>query len=260
MLIGRYRINGHVTYAAVQPDGSVQPVTDPFAGPPAPDGDVVDGSAAELLAPCAPSIIVAAAVNYASHAIKRSPTDKPELFFKPPSSVIGPGQQVLLPTDAGTVEAEGELVAVIGRTARRVSVQDAADYILGYTCGVDVSAREWQRSDRQFWRAKGCDTFSPIGPVIATDIDPADCTLTTKVNGTVEQQTDVSELLFGVAELVAFTSRHITLRPGDVIFTGTPGTTPRITDGDVVDVTISGVGSLVNPVADHTTTTEGALR
>lgn len=266
MLIGRYRIDGHATYGLLDPDGgTVQPVRDPFVDAPQPRGDVVDASQAERveqLPPGEPSLIVAAAVNYRSHAIKRDPTDKPELFFKPPSSVVGPGQPIILPPDAGTVEVEGELVAVIGRTARHVPAEQAAGYVLGYTCGVDVSAREWQRADRQFWRAKGCDTFSPLGPVIATDVDPAGCELTTRVNGTVEQQTKVSELLFDVAELVAFASRHLTLRPGDLIFTGTPGTTPRITPGDVVDVTISGIGSLVNPVAAaqlDVTTTEGEL-
>lgn len=249
MLIGRYRGNDGAAYALLDTEGgTAQPITDPYAGDPRRRGAPIDAGSVEWLPPSDPSLIVAAAVNYASHAIKRSPTDKPELFFKPPISVIGPGERIQLPADAGVVEAEGELVVVIGRTARNVTAETAAEYILGYTCGVDVSARAWQRSDRQFWRAKGCDTFSPIGPVIATGLDPAGCTLTTKVNGEIRQHTDVSELLFGVGDLVAFTSRHLTLRPGDLIFTGTPGTTPAITAGDVVEVAISGIGSLVNPV------------
>ena len=249
MLISRYRHRETVCYGRVEPDsGLVQPVTEPFRGPVRPDGVPFPAAEAELLAPCTPSKILAAAVNYASHAIKRAPTDKPELFFKPPSSVIGPGEAIVLPPDAGVVEVEGELVVVIGRTARNVTAAQAGDYILGYTCGVDVSAREWQRADRQFWRAKGCDTFSPIGPAIACGIDPAACTLTTTINGQIAQETSVNALLFDVAELVAFASRHLTLLAGDLIFTGTPGRTPRVVPGDTVTVTITGVGALTNPV------------
>jgi len=258
LFIGRYDIDGHVRYAAVDAAaGTLQPISDPFLGDPTDEGGPVALADAVLLAPCSPKTIVAAAVNYMSHAIKRSPTDKPELFFKPASSVIGPGQPVLLPADAGRVEAEGELVAVIGRTTRNVSAREAPEHVLGYTCGVDVSAREWQRSDRQFWRAKGCDTFSPIGPLIATEPDLRQMTLVTKINGVTRQETSVSELLFDVAELISFASRHLTLQPGDIVFTGTPGTTPQIVPGDVIDVTISGVGSLVNPVSEAGPPTAG---
>ena len=263
MLISRYRYKNTTLYGILDPKTQqIQPLTDPFSGQAVPAGEPFPAADARLLAPCTPTKILAAAVNYASHAIKRAPSNKPELFLKPPSSVIGPQQAIVLPADAGTVEAEGELVVVIGKRARYVGHNEASDYILGYTCGVDVSAREWQRSDRQFWRAKGCDTFSPIGPAIACSIDPSECTLTTLVNGSMAQHTSTSELLFTAAELVAFASRHMTLYPGDLIFTGTPGKTPRIAAGDVVSVTISGIGTLTNPVADesinHTIDTEKA--
>jgi 2-keto-4-pentenoate hydratase/2-oxohepta-3-ene-1,7-dioic acid hydratase in catechol pathway len=249
MIIGRYLLDGEERFARVDSEASqLRLIRDPMlTGRIEETGEVRAASSATLLAPCQPRIIIAAAVNYRSHAIKRAPTDKPELFFKPPTSVIGSGDRVLLPYDARAVEAEGELVVVIGREAKRVSRDDALDFVLGVTCGIDVSAREWQRSDRQFWRAKGCDTFSPIGPFISTEIADSHH-LTTRVDGEVRQETETSELLFGIAELVSFASQFMTLRPGDALFTGTPGTTPGIEDGQTVEVEISRIGSLVNPV------------
>jgi 2-keto-4-pentenoate hydratase/2-oxohepta-3-ene-1,7-dioic acid hydratase in catechol pathway len=213
-------------------------------------------SEAVLLAPVPrPGKILAAAVNYQSHApgasvITKSdePPAEPQLFLKPSSSVVGPDDQIVLPEGARRVDAEGELVAVIGRVCRVVSAEDALDYVLGYTCGNDVSARHWQRDDLQWWRAKGADTFSPIGPVIATDLEPAALDLSTRVNGAERQQTNTSALVHSVAELIAFASRTCTLEPGDLIFTGTPGETPTMNGGDIVEVEIGGIGVLRNPV------------
>ncbi len=208
-----------------------------------------------LLAPVHPGKILAAAVNYQSHVasgrsiIKQDEAPAvPQLFLKPSSSVVGPGDAIVLPAAAHRVDAEGELVAVIGRNCRGVTPEQALDHVLGYTCGNDVSARHWQRDDIQWWRAKGTDTFSPIGPVIATGLDPARLDLRTLVNGEEKQRANTSGLVHSLAELISFASQAMTLEPGDLIFTGTPGETPRLHPGDVVEVEIGGIGVLSNPV------------
>jgi 2-keto-4-pentenoate hydratase/2-oxohepta-3-ene-1,7-dioic acid hydratase in catechol pathway len=209
-----------------------------------------------LLAPVArPGKILAAAVNYQSHAPGASVITKqeeppaiPQLFLKPSSSVIGPEETIVLPGGARRVDAEGELVAVIGSVCRAVEVESALDYVFGYTCGNDVSARHWQRDDLQWWRAKGSDTFSPIGPVVATELEPGALELRTLVNGEEKQRTRTSALVHSVAALISFASQVCTLEPGDMIFTGTPGETPKLSDGDVVEIEIGGIGMLRNPV------------
>jgi len=221
-----------------------------------PTGDTVLLSEVTFLAPVPrPGKILAAAVNYQSHAPGASvitkqdePPALPQLFLKPSSSVIGPEEKIVLPVEARRVDAEGELVAVIGRACRSVGEDEALDYVFGYTCGNDVSARHWQRDDLQWWRAKGADTFSPIGPVIATGLDPANLELRTRVNGEERQATNTSALVHSVAALVSFASQVCTLEPGDLVFTGTPGETPTLKDGDVVEVEIEGLGVLRNPV------------
>ncbi len=202
-----------------------------------------------------PGKILAAAVNYPSHlagsqrltGMAEAPSE-PALFLKPSSSVVGPEDAIVLPRDAGRIDYEGELVAVIGRPCRSVSVEEALHYVFGYTCGNDVSARQWQRGDLQWWRAKGSDTFSPIGPFIATDLDPTDLELRTRLNGREVQTTNTGALIHSVAALVSFASQAMTLEPGDLVFTGTPGQTGDLSDGDVVEVEISGIGVLRNPV------------
>ena len=214
---------------------------------------------ARLLAPVVPSKVLAAAVNYRSHVpgarsvLKdESPPSIPQLFLKPPSSIIGPDEPIVLPAEARRVDLEGELVAVIGRKCRNVPPLAALDYVFGYTCGNDVSARHWQRDDIQWWRAKGADTFGPLGPLVATALDPSDLALRTRLNGEVVQETSTAALIHGVAELVSFASRWITLQPGDLVFTGTPGQTPQLSAGDVVEVEIDGIGTLRNPVVAET--------
>ncbi len=207
------------------------------------------------LPPVHPGKILAAAVNYPSHlagsqrltGMAEAPSE-PALFLKPSSSVVGPEDAIVLPRDAGRIDYEGELVAVIGRPCRSVSVEEALHYVFGYTCGNDVSARQWQRGDLQWWRAKGSDTFSPIGPFIATDLDPTDLELRTRLNGREVQTTNTGALIHSVAALVSFASQAMTLEPGDLVFTGTPGQTGDLSDGDVVEVEISGIGVLRNPV------------
>jgi 2-keto-4-pentenoate hydratase/2-oxohepta-3-ene-1,7-dioic acid hydratase in catechol pathway len=208
-------------------------------------------SRVRLLAPVRPSKILAVALNYRSHLHqldKSSAPANPELFLKPPSAVIGPEEAIVLPPAAERVDYEGELVAIIGRRARGLRPEEALAHVLGYTCGNDVSARDWQQDDLQWWRAKGCDTFAPLGPWIATNLDPTNLELQTRVNGEIVQRTNTSLLIHDVARLVGFASQMMTLEPGDLVFTGTPGTTSPLKRGDVVEVDIGGIGVLRNHV------------
>ena len=156
-------------------------------------------SSVTLLAPLKPTKVHAVALNYCSHLRDRTELPVPGMFLEPTSCIVGPDDPIILPADAGSIDYEGELVAVIGKTCRNVSEADALDYVFGYTCGNDVSARDWQRDDRQWWRAKGADTFGPIGPWIVTDLDPARLHLVTRVNGEVKQETTTDLLIFSVA-------------------------------------------------------------
>jgi 2-keto-4-pentenoate hydratase/2-oxohepta-3-ene-1,7-dioic acid hydratase in catechol pathway len=228
---------------------------DLFAGS-TPAGDPIPLSDVRILSPVErPGKILAAAVNYQSHVPSGSTVLKsdgapsiPQLFLKPSSSIIGPAETIVLPAEARRVDAEGEVVAVIGSVCRNVPPEEALRYVFGYTCGNDVSARHWQRDDIQWWRAKGSDTFSPIGPCIATDLDPANIALRTRVNGAVAQEGNTSDLIHDLAAMISFASRVMTLEPGDLLFTGTPGVPPKLEDGDVCEVEIDGIGVLSNPV------------
>lgn len=224
-----------------------------------PVGATLPLAAVTLLPPARPSKIIAAALNYMDHLPSRKefvsiggeirePPAVPELFFKTPSAIIGPEETIVLPAGAGRVDAEGELVAVIGRRARGVSPKEALGFVLGYTCGNDVSARVWQKSDIQWWRAKSCDTFAPVGPCIVDKLNPRDLELQTRVNGEVKQSTNTCLLIHDVAHLISFASQVMTLEPGDLIYTGTPGSTPTLNPGDVVEVEIEGIGVLRNTV------------
>jgi 2-keto-4-pentenoate hydratase/2-oxohepta-3-ene-1,7-dioic acid hydratase in catechol pathway len=206
-----------------------------------------------LYPPTEPTKIVAIGLNYLDHITEDAPNfqqpENPIIFLKPPSSLIGSGEPIVLPAGPQHVDSEAELVVVIGRRARYVEEHEAFDYILGYTCGNDVSARDYQFKDGQWVRAKGFDTFTPLGPVIQTDLDPADLRITCRLNGEVRQQSSTAKLLFNVPYLVEFVSRVMTLEPGDVIMTGTPAHPPQMRVGDVVEVEIEGIGVLRNPVA-----------
>ncbi len=212
-------------------------------------------SEVRLLPPCQPTKIIAMAVNYpthvrdgARHMGSQASVGEPQPFLKATSCLAGPGDDVVLPPGAGPVHYEGEMVVVIGRKCRAVSPEKAVDYVLGVTCGNDVSAREWQRNDKQWWRAKGSDTFAPLGPWIVTGLDPMDLGLALRLNGQTRQQARTSELIHGVPDIISFISRYMTLEPGDVIYTGTPGTTDEMCAGDVVEVEVEGVGVLRNRV------------
>jgi len=202
-----------------------------------------------LLWPCEPSKILAVGLNYKSHLGDRPAPAKPELFWKPPTCLLEPEGKIVIPEGAGNVHYEGELVVVIGKKTKAVSPDQAAGCIFGYTCGIDVSERDWQKGDLQWWRAKGSDTFGPLGPAIAAGLDYKASRLQTRVNGEVKQSQFLSDLLFDPATVVSHASRCVTLYPGDVIYTGTPGTTSALKPGDTVEVEIDGIGILKNRVA-----------
>lgn len=204
---------------------------------------------ARLLWPCEPSKILAVGLNYKSHLGDRPAPAKPELFWKPPTCLLEPEGKIVIPEGAGNVHYEGELVVVIGKKTKAVSPDQAAGCIFGYTCGIDVSERDWQKGDLQWWRAKGSDTFGPLGPAIAVGLDYKASRLQTRVNGEVKQSQFLSDLLFDPATVVSHASRCVTLYPGDVIYTGTPGTTSALKPGDTVEVEIDGIGILKNRVA-----------
>ncbi len=227
----------------------------------APTGERVPLQGLRLLAPVLPSKIVCVGRNYASHAAElgNEVPEEPLLFLKPSSAVIGPDDPIRHPTWASDdVQHEAELAIVIGALVQDVDAATAATGmgtpgapIFGFTCANDVTARDLQRADDQWTRAKGFDSFLPLGPAIATDIDPADVRVRCLVNGEVRQDGSTSDLVFGVAELVAYISKIMTLLPGDVILTGTPDGVSTIAPGDTVRVEIDGIGVLRNPVVDR---------
>lgn len=207
-------------------------------------------SQVSLLAPVQPSKVVAIGLNYLDHITEDAPDfEKPEnpiIFLKPPSSLIGHGANIVLPRGPEHVDSEAELAVVISRRARYVRAEQAYDYILGLTCSNDVSARDYQFKDGQWVRAKGFDTFTPIGPAVVTGVRADKLGITCRLNGEVRQRSSTDMLLFGVPELVAFISRVMTLEPGDVIMTGTPAHPPRMAPGDTVEIEIEDVGTLRN--------------
>lgn len=207
----------------------------------------------QLLAPATPSKVIAVGLNYRSHldnspiGTRPEPTE-PGLFAKLPSSLVGPDAAIEIPPDAEVVHAEGEVVVVIGRAARHVGPEEAGDHIFGVTAGNDVSERTWQRDDLQWLRAKGSDSFGPLGPRIVTGAAWEDLRLRTRLNGEVVQDARTSDLIFSIPEIISYASRYFTLLPGDVIYTGTPGKTSTLRPGDRVEVEVEGVGVLANDV------------
>jgi len=200
-----------------------------------------------------PSKIVGIGVNYRAHAVEmgKGLPSEPLMFLKPPSAVIGDGDAIRRPGGYARVDHEGELGVVIGTRARRVPRARALDYVMGLCCVNDVTVRELQVKDGQWARAKGFDTFCPIGPRVVAGLDPSDLRITTRVNGEVRQDSRTSDLIFDVPALIAFVSEHMTLEPGDVISTGTPAGVGNLAVGDVVEIEIEGVGVLRNPVVER---------
>lgn len=230
-----------------------------LSGPPWHGGELLgvnDPPTSPRLAPCEPSKIICIGLNYAEH-VKESltvapgsgaPPAEPLFFFKPPSAALASGGEIVRPAGLERFDPEGEMALVIGRRAQRVSTSEALAYVAGVTAFNDVSARDWQKRDGQWSRAKGSDTFAPFGPCIALGLDPRDLALELAVNGETRQRARTSQMHFGPALLVSYVSRFVTLEPGDVIATGTPAGIAPIVPGDTVTVTVEGVGTLVNTV------------
>lgn len=204
----------------------------------------------KLLAPSQPSKIICVGRNYVEHAkeLGNEVPKVPLIFMKPPSSIINPNDTIILPPQSAQVEHEGELVAVIGKRGRHITAENAKKHILGYTIGNDVTARDLQKSDGQWTRAKGFDTFCPFGPWIDTEFDPADSVVTCRVNGQMRQMASTRDMVFNVGVLIAYISSVMTLDPGDLIFTGTPAGVGELKHGDEVLVEVEGLGVLKNPV------------
>jgi len=208
----------------------------------------------KLLAPVVPSKIVCVGRNYREHAAElgNKMPDEPLLFLKAPSAVIAPEVKIELPPASQQVEHEGELGVVIGRLVRNLTDgDDPLSYVYGYTCLNDVTARDLQRKDVQFTRGKSFDTFCPVGPWIDTEIDPANATVTTRLNGEIKQQGNTADMAFPVAFLIRYISEIMTLYPGDLIATGTPAGVSKMNDGDVVEVEVGGIGVLRNPIVNR---------
>ena len=203
-----------------------------------------------LLAPSEPGKIVCVGRNYVEHAkeLGNEVPKVPLIFLKPPSSIINPDDTIILPPQSAQVEHEAELVIVIGKRGRHVTAENAKKHILGYTVGNDVTARDLQKTDGQWTRAKGFDTFCPFGPWIDTEFDTADAVLTCRVNGQMRQMASTRDMVFNVGVLVAYVSSIMTLEPGDLIFTGTPSGVGELKDGDEVSVEIEGLGEIRNKV------------
>jgi 2-keto-4-pentenoate hydratase/2-oxohepta-3-ene-1,7-dioic acid hydratase in catechol pathway len=249
MQIVRFRAAGKTRYGALEGAGVVE-----YSGTPwsvfkhgrrrYPLKQVV------LLAPTLPSKIVAVGLNYRDHAAEMGAPipDEPRIFLKPPSSIIGPDDPIVLPPQSTRVEHEAELAVVIKKRCRNVPVERVRDYVLGYTCLNDVTARDLQARDRGPTRAKAFDTFCPLGPCIATDIEPNAVTVEAFVNGVVRQSGSTKDFVFPMEDVVARVSEIMTLLPGDVIATGTPAGVGPLSPGDRVEIRIDGIGALKNPV------------
>lgn len=215
-----------------------------------PTGERVKLAKVRLLAPCAPTKVVAVGVNYRDHAgeMGHDLPEEPILFLKPSTSVIGPGDEIVRPGQSQRVDFEAECAAVIGRTCSNVSASDAKRYVFGYTCCNDVTARDLQKKDGQWTRGKGFDTFCPLGPWIETEFDDSDALVESRLNGRVMQRSSTKCMIHPVERLVAFASSVMTLLPGDVITTGTPSGIGPMAAGDVIEVEIGGIGILMNIV------------
>ncbi len=245
--IVRYSLNGNVSYGILQGERIQEIDGDVFGEHDATDRwvDLVDVT---LLPPTDPQKVIAVGRNYRSHLGNREPAAEPGLFAKYPTSLIAHGEDILMPPDARDLHYEAEMVLVIGRECSDVSEADALDCVFAITAGNDVSERGWQSSDLQWLRAKGSDTFGPVGPSMVVGLDPDDVSVESRLNGEVRQSGHTSDLIFDVSTMVSYISRYFTLYAGDQIWTGTPGTTRAMQPGDVVEIEVGGVGVLRNTV------------
>ena len=247
----RFRTQVHDARWGILHDGSIQPLgAAPYDGG-APAGAAVAVADATLLAPVAPPKIFAVGLNYRSHLGNRPAPSSPEIFYKAITAVQDPEGPIVLPPASNNTHYEGEMVLVIGKRVSRATKEEAASAIFGVTCGNDVSERDWQNGankDLQWWRAKGSDTFGPCGPVLVQGVDYGNLRLRTRLNGEVVQDQTTADLLFDAATIVGAISQQVTLQPGDLVFTGTPGSTRKMNPGDVVEVEIDSIGTLRNTV------------
>lgn len=246
----RYASGGTTAFGVLEGETVRELRGDLFASP-TPTGKRLRLADVKLLAPVVPSKVIAVGLNYKTHLGERPAAAYPGLFAKLPTSIIAHGDSIVLPPDARNTHYEGELVIVIGKKASRVSKESARQYVFGVTAGNDVSERDWQKSDLQWFRAKASDTFGPLGPAIVTGLNYDDLLLQTRLNGEVVQSQRTKDLIFNVSEIVSYVSQYVTLLPGDVIYSGTPGTTKAFKAGDVIEVEVEGVGVLRNPVAQR---------
>ncbi|MFJ4650422.1 fumarylacetoacetate hydrolase family protein [Nocardia sp. NPDC088792] len=254
MRLGRVASPDGVAFVSVEGDGDqavVREIAEHPFGTPTFTGRSWPLADVRLLAPILASKVVCIGKNYAAHAAEMggpAPAD-PVIFMKPSTSIIGPNASIVLPPSSSQVDYEGELAVVIGRPCKDVPAARANDVILGYTVANDVTARDQQKYDGQWTRAKGYDTFCPLGPWIETALDPSDLEIVTELDGEVKQRSRTSLLLHDIPKLIEWVSTVMTLLPGDVILTGTPEGVGPVKEGQTVSVTVSGIGTLTNPVA-----------
>ncbi|MBW3640563.1 MAG: fumarylacetoacetate hydrolase family protein [Actinobacteria bacterium] len=264
MRIARFSVSGEIAYGIVQGSGedpselSLATLHGHPLFEPTPTGEVLAMSAVRLLAPTSPINVVCVGKNYADHVaemggVTGTPTDDgvPTVFLKPATSVIGPGDAIRLPAGAGRVDHEAELAVVIGRPARDLTPENALTHVWGYTAANDVTARDQQKSDGQWTRGKGHDTFCPLGPWLETDLDPGDLRVRCEVDEVLRQDGSTSALLHDVPAILAFLTSFMTLLPGDVVLTGTPAGVGPLAAGDTVAVSVEGIGTLTNPVVSR---------
>jgi 2-keto-4-pentenoate hydratase/2-oxohepta-3-ene-1,7-dioic acid hydratase in catechol pathway len=250
MRLLRFRYGDRIATGAILKGDTIKVLKGTFFEDPLPTGEEVPLADVRVLSPVLPSKAVCVGKNYAAHAAEfgGEVPEEPLLFLKPSTAVIGPGDPIRLLPISRRIDFEGELAVVIGRLARGVRAEDAFKYILGYTCANDVTLRDLQKTDDQWARAKGFDGSAPIGPWIATDLDPNETIVRTRLNGDIRQQASTSEMVFGVATLIEYVTVFMTLLPGDVLLTGTPEGVGQLAAGDVVEVEVEGVGVLRNEV------------
>lgn len=242
----RYDHAGQIKFGVLE-DGQIAELEQNFLHSRERTGTTIPLDEVKLLAPVEPKKVIAVGLNYKSHGGDET-TPEPPIFLKLPTCIVGPDDEIVLPADAKTVHLEAEMVLVVGKKAKNVPVERAKDYIFGVTCGNDVSARAWQASDLQWFRGKAVDTFGPVGPAVVTGLDYDDLLLEGRLNGETVQSQRTSDLIHGAAAIVSFISQYVTLEPGDVIFTGTPGRTTAVNPSDTVEIELEGVGVLSNPV------------
>jgi 2-keto-4-pentenoate hydratase/2-oxohepta-3-ene-1,7-dioic acid hydratase in catechol pathway len=246
----KYEVGGKASWGIFESnDTAIRELSgNPIDGSAKPTGRTVKAAEVKYLAPAEPKKVIAAGLNYKSHIGQASPAKYVGLFAKFPTSLTGHDQPIIYPADATTVHYEAEICIVMGKKAQNITEAQVKDHIFGVTACNDVSERAWQKQDLQWFRAKAADTFGPMGPALVTNVDYTKLKLIGRHNGKVVQETTTDLLIFNIDNIVSYTSRYITLEPGDVIFTGTPGTTQAMKPGDTFEVEVVGVTTLKNPV------------